>query len=159
MNPKDASLPIGLAFVLSLGCAHAQDLKAALACTRLGDDAARLSCYDSALGVAKPSAPPQPAGVAKADAQAKFGDDGRIHPEAKPNLPKSLTAQVQQVAVLPGGNYQLTLDNGQVWRTTQADSALAFNAGDSVTLSRLLLGGYEISLREHTTSVSAVRMK
>jgi hypothetical protein len=157
--PIAAPLPIGLACVLAFGCAQAQDLKAAQACTRLADDAARLLCYDSAYGVARASAPSQSAGAAKADVQAKFGDDGRIHPEAKPNLPKSLTAQVQQVAVLPGGNYQMTLDNGQVWRTTEADSALAFKVGDAVTLSRLLLGGYEISLRGHTTSVSAVRMK
>jgi hypothetical protein len=53
----------------------------------------------------------------------------------------------------------LALDNGQVWSTTQADSSLAFKANDMVTISRLLLGGYEISLAGHNTSVSATRMK
>ena len=155
--------------VLALGCAHGQDLKAAQACARLGDDASRLACYDAALGATTPSnahesgaaKPPsaQQSGVAKMDTQSKFGDDGRLHPEAKPVLPKNVTAQIQQVTPLPHGMYRFNLDNGQVWSTTQADPALTFKANDKVTITRLLLGGYEISLAGHTTSVSAIRTK
>jgi len=133
-------------------------LKAAQICTRLGDDASRLACYDAALGVAKPPAAQQ-SGVGKTDTRAKFGDNGRLHPEPKADLPKNLTLQVQQATPLPMGLYRLTLDNGQVWRTTQPDLALAFKANDMVTISRLVLGGYEISLAGHTTSVSATRIK
>lgn len=152
--------------VLALGCARGQDLKAAQACTRLGDDAARLSCYDAAFGAAKPPtahesgvAKTDVQGVAKTDAPSKFGDDGQLHPHAKPDLPKSVTAQIRQVTPLPMGLYRLILDNGQVWSTTEADPALVFKANDTVTISRLLLGGYEISLAGHTTNVSATRMK
>jgi hypothetical protein len=155
---RQLSAAIGLAFVLALGCAHGQDLKAAQACTRLGDDAARLSCYDAALGAAKPPAAQQ-SGVAKTETSAKFGDNGQLHPESKADLPKNLTAQVQQVTPLPTGLYRLALDNGQVWRTTQADLALAFKANDMVTITRRVLGGYEISLAGHSTSVNATRVK
>jgi hypothetical protein len=155
---RQLSAAIGLAFVLALGCAHGQDLKAAQACTRLGDDASRLACYDAALGVAKPPTAQQ-SGVGKTEPSAKFGDNGRLHPEAKADLPKNLTVQVQQVTPLPTGLYRLTMDNGQVWRTTQADWALAFKANDTVTISRMVLGGYEISLAGHTTSVNATRIK
>jgi hypothetical protein len=155
---RQLSAAIGLAFVLALGCAHGQDLKAAQACTRLSDDVSRLACYDAALGVTKsPTAQQSDAG--KTDAQAKFGDNGRLHPDAKADLPKTLTVQVQQVTSLPSGRYRLTLDNGQVWRTTQADWALAFKANDTVTISRMVLGGYEISLAGHNASVSATRIK
>jgi hypothetical protein len=163
---RQLSAALGLAFVLALGCAHGQDLKAAQACTRLVDDAARLTCYDAALAVAKPPTAQksgvgiaQQPSVGKTDAQAKFGDNGRLHPEAKADLPKNLTAQVQQVTPLPTGLYRLTLDNGQVWRTTQADLALAFKPNDMVTISRRVLGGYEISLAGHSTTVSATRIK
>ena len=163
---RQLSAGIGWAFVLGLGCAHGQDLKAAQACTRLGDDGSRLACYDAALGVAKPR-PAQQSGegnaqqpaVGKTDAPAKFGDNGQLHPESKADLPKNLTAQVQQVTPLPNGLYRLTLDNGQIWRTTQADSALTFKAADMVTISRRVLGGYEISLARHTASVNAMRIK
>jgi hypothetical protein len=118
--------------------------------------------HNAPLGAAKPPTTGQAAQqseVPKTEAAAKFGDDGRLHPHPKADLPKNLTAQVQHVAPLPTGLYRLTLDNGQVWSTTQADSSLAFKANDMVTISRLLLGGYEISLAGHNTSVSATRMK
>jgi hypothetical protein len=151
------------ALLFALGCAHGQDLKAAQACAPLSDDAARLKCYDAAMGIAKPA----PGAAVKSPAptpddsrnQAKFGDDGRLHTDPKPALPKSLTAQVRAVAPLADGLYRLTLDNGQVWDTTQADSALVFKINDGVIISRGLLGSYRISLAGHTTSVSASRKK
>ena len=150
-----------LMLVFALECAQGQDLPAMKACTRLSDDAARLSCYDAAMGVtasraAKPQSAP-PAETVGTEPQAKFGDDGRLHTVAKTPVPKSLSAQVREVALLPAGLYRLTLDNGQVWDTTQADSALAFKANDAVTISRGLLGSYKISLAGHNTSVSAAR--
>jgi hypothetical protein len=162
------SAGIGVVFVLALGCARGQDLKAAQACTRLSDDASRLACYDAALGhnsalsAAKPPTTEQTAqqsDVPKTEASAKFGDNGQLHPESKADLPKNLTAQVQQVTPLPTGLYRLALDNGQIWRTTQADLALAFKANDMVTISRRVLGGYDISLAGHSTSVNATRVK
>jgi hypothetical protein len=154
---------VGLVLVFAFRCAHGQDLQAAQACTRLGDDAARLSCYDTAMGrlraasgAAKTQSAP-PTAAAGADALAKFGDDGRLHTEAKPSLPKNLSAQVREVTLLPAGLYRLTLDNGQVWDTTQAYSALAFKANDAVTISRGLLGSHQISLAGHNTSVSVIR--
>jgi hypothetical protein len=148
----------GLSFVLAVGCARGQDVKAAQACTQLGDAAARLSCYDAAFGAAKTPAG-QPSGAVKTDPLAKFGDDGRLHTEVKTDLPKNFTAQVQQVTPLANGLYRLTLDNGQVWTSTEADSALTFKVNDRVTISRMLLGRYEISLAGHATNVSAKRIK
>lgn len=159
---RKTSLVFGSALALTLGGAQAQDLKAAQACSGIHDDAARLSCYDAAM-VAKPSAAaPKPLSAPKADpmsadAVKKFGDNGQFHTQAKPRLPKNLTAQVREVTQLSAGLYRLTLDNGQVWDTTEADSSLAFKANDAVTISRLLLGSYQVSLAGHTTSVRATR--
>jgi hypothetical protein len=72
-------------------------------------------------------------------------------------LPKELSAQVREVAALPAGLYRLTLDNGQVWDTTQAASALTFKANDAVTITRGSLGSHQISLAGHSTGVSAIR--
>ena len=156
----------GLSFVWATGCAQAQDLKAAQACTRLGDDAARLACYDAALGVgnaaAVQSTAVQPPAVTKSESPAKlanFGDNGQLHPNAQTDLPKTVTAQVQQATALAYGLYMLTLDNGQVWRTTQTDSALEFKANDKVVLRRRVLGGYEISPAGRNASVNATRVK
>jgi hypothetical protein len=139
-----AAAAVGLALVFALGCAQGQDLQAAQACTRVGDNAARLSCYDTAMGRLG-SAPPT----------AAVGTD-TLHSEAKPRLPKSLSAHVREVISLPAGLYRLALDNGQVWETTQADTELAFKANDAVTISRGSLGSHQISLAGHNTSVSVI---
>jgi len=156
-----ARLPIALiGAALAIGSAHGGELQAAQACTRLVDDAARLLCYDAAFGAVKPPPPTrQTGGAATIENQTAFGDEGRLHPHAKPDLPKTMTTEVLRAQPLPNGLYRLTLSNGQVWSTTEADSSLPFKANDMVTLSRLLLGGYEISLSGHTTSVRAVRIK
>jgi lactam utilization protein B len=154
---------IGVA--LALCDAHAQDLEAVRACTRLSDNAARLACYDAAVveaitpSVPKLSVPKLSA--EKPEPQPKFGDNGQLHRDiqSKADLPKSLTGQLSQVASLPHGLYRLSLDNGQIWQTTEADSALEFKAGDMVTISRMVLGGYIISFSAHTTSVGAKRIK
>jgi hypothetical protein len=63
------------------------------------------------------------------------------------------------VTSLAYGQYRLTLENGQVWRTTEQDLALEFKANDMVTITRRVLGGYEISLAGRNASVNATRMK
>jgi hypothetical protein len=135
---RTLSSAIGLSFVFAIGCARSQNLKTARACTRLSDDVSRLACYDAAFGVSK-SSTAQPSGVGTLEPLPRFGDNGGLHPDPPTDLPKSMTAQVQQVTALAYGLYRLTLDNGQVWRTTQADSALEFKANDRLVLSRRVL--------------------
>ncbi|MGC1522072.1 MAG: hypothetical protein WA803_11080 [Steroidobacteraceae bacterium] len=155
---RELSSAICLSFILAVGCARGQDLKAAQACTRLGDDVARLSCYDAAFGVSKPPAA-QHSGVGNASTLARFGDSGALHPDSQTHLPKSITVHVQQATPLAYGLYRLTLDNGQVWRTTEGNSALEFKANDTVTISRRVMGGYEVSLAGRNASVNATRIK
>jgi hypothetical protein len=152
------SSAIGLSFTLALGCARGQDLKAAQACTLLGDDVSRLSCYDAAFGVSKPPTA-EKSGAGKTEPLAKFGDSGALHPESQTDLPKSITVRVQQVTPLAYGLFRLTLENGQVWRTTEGDSALGFKANDRVTISRRVMGGYEVSLTGRNATVNATRIK
>jgi hypothetical protein len=155
---RESSTAIGLLFVLALGCARAQDLQAAQACTRLLDAAARLSCYDAAFAASKPPTAAQSA-AAKPEPLARFGDDGGLRPESRTELPRSMTVRVQQVTILPHGQYRLALENGQVWRTTQEDSALEFKATEMVTFSRRVMGGYEVALTGRNASVNVTRIK
>jgi hypothetical protein len=157
------SSTLSLALILALKCAHGQDLRALQACTRLGDDSARLSCFDAAMGASKSASgaaklqsATQPAAV-DTQPQANFGDDGQLHTKTDTLPPKILSARVREASPLPGGLYRLTLDNGQVWNTTRADSALAFKSNDAITITRGWLGSYSISLAGHNTSVGVAR--
>jgi hypothetical protein len=166
---RTLSAAIGLGLTLALGDAHAQDLEAAKACTSLSDSGARLACYDAAFRVTKapttapttaPTSPPQPR-VQNTDPQAQFGDNGQLQRDqkTKAEVPKSLTGQVQQVTALANGRYRLTLDNGQVWQTDPADWTMEFKVGETVTITRFSLGGYQISLAGSARGIGAKRVK
>lgn len=130
------------------GAAGAEDLVAARTCAAIAQADTRLQCYDHAFGVA----PPPPA--------SRFGDTGQLPAKvAQDPVPQTLEAKVSAAASLPEGLYRLTLDNGQVWQTRRADWALQFAASDRVTISRLILGGYQISRAGDPRSVSAKRIK
>ena len=139
-------------------------------CVRIAADAARLSCYDAAFGRAavgatppdRPQAsqtPPPASGIAAPEAVEKFGDYGQLarDHQAKSEVPKRVTAQITKLSTLPKGLFRFSLDNQQTWQTMQADWALAFKAGDRVLITRLPLGGYQVSVAGESRSVGAKR--
>lgn len=165
------------------------DEPSARSCTSIADKMARLACYDAALGVttvpapqsatsvASPVAPrtspaPQtapapaprtapvvaPPSVAKTPEDA-FGDTGNLKGSQKPVLPKRLTATVLKAVPLGQGLYRLTLDNGQIWQTTQADWTVDFDSSNSVTISRMMFGNYLISHTGQGITVSVKRIQ
>jgi hypothetical protein len=114
-------------------------------CVAQTDSARRLECYDKAMNrPADNQAPEQRFGLSPAQV---------IEKEHFVQAPRELTAQVVAVSRPSGGLLRLTLANGQVWATQQPDdSDLLVNVGDSVTLSRGVLGSFLM-----TTSASGHR--
>jgi hypothetical protein len=139
----------------------------AAACASISDNAQRLSCYDNLFrkgpaeqpvgSVTAPQrvatqSPPHPS-----SAEAPAGEFGGEFRPPKSG-PKTLKATVTGVAPLGQGLYRLTLDNGQVWTTTQADWTLAFESNDSVTISRMMLGNYVITRASQGHAVGVKRV-
>jgi hypothetical protein len=151
MKPSTGRISILTLWVAvgGIGGACAQDVAAARACGGVKEDAKRLVCYDKAFspGGGKP--------------EARFGDTGQLHAEvtAREDAPKSVTATVQIATPLAEGLYRLSLDNGQVWQTRRADWAMQFRSSDTVTISRMPLGGYQISMAGSARSVDVKRIK
>jgi hypothetical protein len=172
MRDTGLAAMLALLLVAPLGSATARDAGATPgdfgACAGVDDPAARLACYDVAAGrtivapgqesAASPAAPaPQaaapsatagpPPAVAASSAEEKFGDTGqlRVDAEARRQIPSKLESRVKRVVNLPNGRYLLTLDNEQVWQTTDANWAVDFKPQDAITISRLPLGGYQIA--------------
>ncbi len=136
-------------WVLAVGMARAEDLPAARACAAVMDPTARLSCFDAAFAV-KPASP-----------AARFGDNPQLQQQRTPqtDVPKSLNLTITRSQPMAQGLYRLTLDNGQVWQTKEADWALDFKSSDMITISRLPLGGYLISRVGEGRTVSAKRLQ
>ena len=53
-----------------------------------------------------------------------------------------ITAQIVQLAPAPDRRMVFTLDNAQVWRQLNAEGDLLAKPGDTVVISRGLLGSY-----------------
>jgi hypothetical protein len=138
--------------------AEAEDLNAARLCAAKTDVLARLACYDAAFGVAPPPSPRPPLAPPPA---AQFGDNDVLQKQRAPKVevPKSLDLTIKSVQTLLQGLYRLTLENGQVWETRQAEWSLAFKAGDVITISRLPLGGYQVSMKSNPHTIGAKRIQ
>ena len=161
----------------------------AAACGSIVDDMQRLACYDASFrktapaqpDSSRPAAMPAPsinAGAPTASTSASNTPTNGATPSGSSNnvtaspkdfghefrrerdtSPKQLTSTVTQVAPLERGLYRLTLDNGQVWQTTEADWALTFHTHSSITISRMMLGNYLISRTGQGRSVAVKRLQ
>jgi hypothetical protein len=141
-------------------------------CTQIADNSARLACYDAAFGVkaatpfgadgsgtsATPAAVPAP--VAAPRPAPEFGDRGQLHGqrETRAALPKRVNFKIKKAESLASGLFRLTMENGQVWVTKQADWVLEFKDGDEVTIQRMLTGSYRISHAGEGRDVTVVRV-
>lgn len=157
------------------------DEQSARSCTSVADKMARLACYDAAFGVntapvahpatagaaatppapasASQTAPASPVPAVVKTPESAFGDTGNLIGTDKPVIPKRLTLTVLNAVPSDHGLYRLTMDNGQVWQTTQADWAVDFDAHDSVTISRMLAGNYLISHAGQGRTVAVKRIQ
>jgi len=158
--------------VMLVGIATADELSAR-SCTNIADKMARLACYDAALAVntaphsatseaspgATQTAPAGPPPSVAKTPEETFGDTGNLRGSQKPVPPKRLTATVLDAVPLGQGLYRLTLDNGQIWQTTQADWALDFDARNNVTISRMTFGNYLIARTGQGRTVSVKRIQ
>jgi hypothetical protein len=117
------------------------------------DDLRRLACYDKAMQ--RPASGPTP--------EQRFGlTPGQVlEKQHLESPPKDLTSQVVAVSRSSQGVVRLTLANGQVW-TAQSPSEpdLSIEVGDSVTLTRAVLGSFLLtSARTGNRSMRVNRLK
>lgn len=81
---------------------------------------------------------------------------------AQPKALDEMRANVSKVEFSPTGRFIVTLENGQVWRQLDADTGQArFNkkGGDAVTISRGLLGSYNLVVEGRAMLFKVKRLK
>jgi hypothetical protein len=129
-------------------------------CTSIVDKVARLACYDAANGVTIPQPSPAASGTSRAEtATSSFGDNGNLRGTKKPILPKRLNATVLNAIPLGRGLFRLTLDNGQIWQTTESDWSVDFDSRIGVTITRMAFGNYLISRAGEARAVAVKRIE
>ncbi len=85
-----------------------------------------------------------------AEVQQQFGLSGREVEQRKPESERApqidrIEATVARVRPLQGGQREVVLDNGQVWRVTDGGSRGPLSAGDAISIRRTFAGGYLLS--------------
>jgi hypothetical protein len=115
-------------------------------CSALRQDSERLACYDKAVADIR-------AGRSTSDANAQnmFGanEDTRGAADQQRNIQRDelreITAKVTSLRRTPDGMMLLELDNGQVWRQLDSESALIIEVADTVKVARASMGTFRIS--------------
>ena len=109
-------------------------------CAAHGDGGRRLACYDQAMK--RPDSSPTP--------EQRFGlTPGQVlEKQHLERPPQDITSQVVSVGRSSQGVVRVILANGQVW-TAQSPSEpdLSIEVGDTVTVSRALLGSFLLTSR------------
>jgi len=124
-------------------------------CAQITDDKERLACFDREFALQKdrkqtgapaPASPPAPQ---LSPEQAMGLTPGKIlQLQRSPSGTdfKELTARIQGVSSNASGHAVFMLDNGQVWQQVEADSKFAVRPGDSVRISKAVLGSFFMSV-------------
>ena len=155
---------------LGVGAAATTVSETALrACAGIDSDADRLACYDHLVGrsvsraaatVPGHSATASAAAVTTAAASASpapappsaqtFGLYAAEHPKPPPAAAAaSLEGRIVSVGSSAGGHMTVLLEGGALWELDDADPLLA--AGETVTITRAVLGSYILHTPSHRT--------
>ncbi len=146
-----AALVAGLAWCLQASVAGAVTYDDLAVCAGIHAKSERLACYDKLAADARQSPPAGPsAGAAPAPpatAVAPVYDEKTFgltkqqqHLPAESRGPDSLQAGVSRITTDTTGKAVMTLDNGQTWTFSGAESLL--RPGDMVTIKQASLGAY-----------------
>jgi hypothetical protein len=159
--------PIGVLLAAAPALAAPSRLDAVLACRNVEEAAARLECFDreSALLASTPAVvaqtpPPAPA----MPSEKAFGLPPLVVAEAQsarieqPAKIETLDGKIVGLSLGENGRVVVTLDNGQVWRQLMAGEDLMLRLGDTVHLSRGIVGSYFMKVPSgRTCKVSRLR--
>ena len=160
------------AALLASGGAAAQ-IDSFKACAAISDGAKRLACYDSALASVDAQAASKLAEQRRLAevAAAKAAEEAKARKEqerlaafgassAAADADEAVREISAAIADLREGasGYVFTLDNGQVWRQTEARTLPPVRVGDAVAIRKGMMGGYRLTLERQQRTIAVKRV-
>lgn len=166
--PMKTSSLLAVAALVCTGAVQA-DPAALQRCRIIPEAAARLACYDAialpGLGsragwgaptAAAPAAPAAaPGAAAAADPSSTFGLEARIVAAGPDRMESRVVGKVQD---LPAGT-RFTLENGQIWQTTEYTGGFYDLTNPKVVISRGALGSFFITIEGANATPRVRRVK
>lgn len=129
-------------------------------CARMTDTRARLACFDQVAAQQRAATQGNTAGTqSRAPAADRAPEDTtgldpeqirmRRHKEGLPPEPtKVVVSTVARLDAQPSRHYHFVLDNGQVWASTNAESALFLKPHETVQIRPGILGAFFLKTAE-----------
>ena len=121
----------------------APDLEAVQRCAGISDSLQRLVCYDKA--VASADTPAGPAAPAVAAIPELGQEQLEQSTSGRKEAPASLDARVSSLQSLPWDLVRVTLDNGQIWQTQEANVRFNVAVGDAIRIKKGAMGSYRMA--------------
>lgn len=148
-------------------------------CRDIEDDAERLACYDQLLApadarqVAEPPSAPEAEAGDQATATTQASDEsagaqrrslfGRVLGGIKLPKPKPknvvASGKIVRVRELARGNFELELEDGQVWRENERELRTNYRVGDMVVVSSGMLGTFNLDNERSGQRTKARRVR
>ena len=140
-------------------------------CLNLEDPQARLDCYDKSLSrraqdkkITNQMVKKNKEVEIELDEEDLFGKKGSdleevIAKTQKIQIPNQLNTTITPVKRYAPDKYILTLSNGQKWRVLDATRKGFFKVDQSVTITKGILGSYNLNLANQNTKVKVKREK
>jgi hypothetical protein len=135
------------------------------ACPQIAGDRERLACFDREFALLRQRKPASEPVVAAAHVTAP---EPELSPEQAMGLTpgkilklegssrgtalKELTVKIQGVSTNTSGRTVFQLDNGQVWQQVEPDPTFTVRPGDTVHISKGVLGSFFMSASTHTNT-------
>lgn len=109
-------------------------------CADIENVNARVACYDKAMER-----------IESSDSVESVAPERGPEKEKAKTKDTAITATITAVSELSRGNFQISLDNGQVWRENRPDRSSSYKVGDRITISEGSLGSHR--LKSHRTGL------
>lgn len=153
-------------FVTVIGAAQAQTGNGR-DCSSVADPAARLSCYDAAHAAQQPSQTPS------RDDTGHWPEFGRGTTSARPSparparpdivqgSDRRIVANVASYHFLPAHKFEVTLDNGQIWRQLATDEGTAQfrqRGGNRVVITKGFWNSHDLKLNDMSAVFKVTRV-
>lgn len=135
-------LTLGLAPLSVSVSAHTpQGMKS---CADIENVDARVACYDKAMERIESSDSVESVVSERGSGKQKEKEKAKAKDTA-------ITATITGVTELTRGNFQISLDNGEVWRENRPDRGSSYKVGDRITITEGSLSSHR--LKSHRTGL------
>jgi len=128
-------------------------------CASIKDDTDRLSCYDNLYKATKPEDSMVQKTIPAQSKQASVPENFGLKEKLNSSAPQGVSAVIKSISVLNNGRVNISLDNGQTWRSNNDPGRLRLKPLTEVNITESRIGGFVLKAEGQKGFVRVKRVK